>query len=595
MRSAVSLGCRQDASGNKTTGCGTGFRFHSWAGTIKRSVGAIACFSALINILALVGSIFMLEVYDRVLPSRSLPTLIVLSILVAGLFLFYGLLELIRARVLVRLATTLDAEISGTVFKALVRRPLEQSSAPTEATALRDMDIVRSFASGPGPTVLFDLPWVPFYLWVIYLFHPLLAVVAMAGIFALVAIMILTEACCRAPTRKVSQHFRDRQCLAETSHRRGEALVAMGMVERIGERLQRANNEYVAAHQKLADYAGAFGTAARVLRISLQSAILAMGAYLVIRHDATSGVMIAASVISARALAPLDASIPIWKNWVAARESWSRLVRLLETTESTAKLLLPCPHVQLSVECASVAPPGSRTLTVCDVSFRLGSGQGLGIIGPNASGKSSLARLLVGAWKPVRGQIRLDGASLDQWTSDALGGHIGYLPQNIALLPGSIADNISRFDETASADDIIAAANAAHVHDIIVGLPDGYETLLKDPIVGLSTGQQQRIALARALYREPFLVVLDEPSANLDPEGEAALLKAMIGVRQRGGIVVVIAHHPSTLAAVDTILILRNGKIDSIGPKDEVLSRVLSRHVPPKPLRIVSEQAGAAE
>jgi ATP-binding cassette subfamily C protein len=195
----------------------------------------------------------------------------------------------------------------------------------------------------------------------------------------------------------------------------------------------------------------------------------------------------------------------------------------------------------------------------------------------------------------VRGQIRLDGASLDQWTSDALGGHIGYLPQNIALLPGSIADNISRFDETASADDIIAAANAAHVHDIIVGLPDGYETLLKDPIVGLSTGQQQRIALARALYRDPFLVVLDEPSANLDPEGEAALLKAMIGIRQRGGIVVVIAHHPSTLAAVDTILILRTGKIDSIGPKDEVLSRVLPRHVPSKPLRIVSERAGGGE
>lgn len=586
---------RQYTFAGNDSGDGRNTFLQTFGSRLSGIVFAIAGFSAVINVLALTGSLFMLEVYDRVLPSRSLPTLVVLSLLTTGLFLFYGILEFVRARILVRLASALDAEISAAVFQAWARMPLARASLGQDAE-LRDLDIVRSFASGPGPTVLFDLPWVPFYLWVIYLFHPLLASVALAGILALLLLTLITEACCRTPTRAVSRHAQSRQQLAETTRRHGEALSAMGMAACFSDRLQNVNDDYVSAQQRLADISSLFGTLARVVRISLQSAILATGAYLVIRHAATSGVMIAASVISARALAPLDTAIPNWKAWSAARESWKRLSHFLGTgANAEAPLSLPAPRQSLSVDCVSVSPPGAKILAVCDASFRLVSGQGLGIIGRNASGKSSLARLLVGAWTPTRGEIRLDGASLDQWSPDTLGRHIGYLPQDVALLPGTIAENISRFDTDARADEIIAAAKAADVHDLIVKLPDGYDTLLNDPMSGLSTGHRQRIALARALYKDPFLVVLDEPSANLDPEGEAALLRAIAGVRHRGGIAVIIAHHPSALATVDTLLVMHGGRVEMIGRKEEILPRVMHRAGPPKPLTVVAEKLSAAE
>jgi ATP-binding cassette subfamily C protein len=362
-----------------------------------------------------------------------------------------------------------------------------------------------------------------------------------------------------------------------------------------GERWAKANDLYMASQQRASDVAGGFGALARVLRMALQSAVLGLGAYLVIRQQATAGIIIAGSILSARALAPLDFAIPHWKGWMAARQSWKRLSQILQLfPEPGALLPLPAPREQLSVEAASVAPPGGNTLVVQDATFSVTRGHGLGIIGPSASGKSSLARMLVGVWKPARGNIRIDGAALDQWSHDDLGRHIGYLPQVVELLPGTIAENIARFDPTAEPEAIIRAAKAAGVHDLIVNLPNGYQTVIGEQSTGLSAGQQQRIALARALYGDPFLVVLDEPNSNLDVEGEAALTRAIVGVRQRGGIAIIIAHHPSALAGVDSLLVMGKGRIQSFGSKDAILPQVLRPAISaPPPLKIVSDASGA--
>jgi ATP-binding cassette, subfamily C, bacterial PrsD len=556
----------------------------------------IGLFSAVINVLALTGSLFMLQVYDRVLPSHSVPTLVALAILTAALFAFYGLLDLFRGRMLVRLGAWLDAAISPRVYQAIVRLPLARLPNSSKAEPLRDLDTVRSFLSGPGPCVLFDLPWVPVYLGVIYLFHPLLALLALTGMLLLVGVMLATDLLMKGPTRSASGHAGERQRLAETSRRNAEALTALGMVEHYGDRWAKANDLYMASQQRASDVAGGLGALSRALRMMLQSAVLGLGAYLVIRQEATAGIIIAGSILTGRALAPLDTAIPNWKNWTAARQSWKRLKQILEVVpESGTVLPLRSPGQQLAVEMACVAPPGSTRLVVNDASFTLSKGQGLGIIGPSASGKSSLARLLVGVWRPVRGKVRLDGAALDQWSPDVLGRHIGYLPQAVELLPGTISENIARFEPEGDPEAVIRAAEAAGVHDLIVRLTDGYQTVIGEQGAGLSAGQQQRVALARALYGDPFLVVLDEPNSNLDADGEAALTRAILGVRQRGGLAVVIAHHPSALAGVDSILVMGAGRLQALGPKEEILAKVLRPAVAtPPPLKLVTETIGGS-
>lgn len=555
----------------------------------------VGVFSAIINLLALTGSIFMLQVYDRVLPSRSVPTLVALSVLTAALFIFYGMLDLLRGRILVRIGASLDAAISPRVYEAVVRLPLTKLPNGGKADPIRDIDTVRGFLSGPGPGTLFDLPWVPAYLAVIYLFHPLLALLAFAGIVLLLVLMLATELMTRKATLAASTHAADRQRLADTSRRNAEVMTALGMVERFGDRWAKVNDQFMKSQQRASDVAGGFGALARTLRMVLQSAVLAVGAYLVIGQEATAGIIIASSILTGRALAPLDQAIPQWRHWVAARQSWKRLSAILRALpESGAMLPLRSPHQQVTVEAASAAPPGSTRVVVQDASFTLKFSQGLGVIGPSASGKSSLMRLLVGAWTPVRGKVRLDGAALDQWSAEDLGRHIGYLPQAVELLPGTVSENISRFDPDAKPEDVIRAAEAAGVHDLIVNLTDGYQTMIGERGEGLSAGQQQRIALARALYGNPFLVVLDEPNSNLDSDGELALIRAIVGVRQRGGIVIVVAHHPSALAGVDTVLVMGAGQIKAFGPKEEVLSKVLRPSSTPPPLKLVTEHAGGA-
>jgi ATP-binding cassette subfamily C protein len=531
--------------------------------------------TVVINVLTLTGSLFMLEVYDRVLPSRSVPTLVGLAILTGVLLAIQGVLDLIRSRVLVRIGAYIDTTLSRRVYTSLVRLPLRIATRGDGLQPLRDLDSIRNFLSGLGPTALFDLPWIPIYIGIIFAFHPMLGTVALCGALILVAITLLTESLTRKPTKSALTDNVERHGLAETGRRNAEVLVAMGMTERMADRWEAANASYLETQNKVADVAGGFGAMSKILRVMLQSAVLGVGAYLVIHQEATAGIIIAGSILTARAFAPVDLAIANWKGFVGARQSHKRLATLLEALPAnSSRQPLPSPSQSLKVDALSASPPGGDRLAVADVNIELNAGQGLGVIGPSAAGKSSLARLLVGVWQPLRGKVRLDGAALDQWDEQVLGQYIGYLPQDVELFAGTVAENISRFDTSADPAKVVAAAKTAGVHDLIVGLRNGYDTELRGPGLGLSSGQQQRIALARALYGDPFLVVLDEPNSNLDAEGEAALTQAILSVRKRGGIVVVVSHRPSALAGVDTVLIMNQGRAFVCGPKDEVLPQV---------------------
>jgi len=554
-----------------------------------------ALISGMSNILMLTGAMFMLEIYDRVLPSRSMPTLVGLLVLAAALFTALGILDAIRGRILVRIGGALDETLSGRVYDTLMRLPLRVGARSDGTQPLRDLDAVRSYLSGLGPVALFDLPWIPLYLAICFAFHPLIGFAALAGAIILIVLTLLTEILMRAPARAATEAAVARNGLAEASRRNAEALVAMGMAGHIAARWSEANRQYMRSQQEASDLGGGLGAISKVLRMMLQSGVLAVGAYLVIHQEASAGIIIAASILSARALAPVDLAIANWKGFVAARQSWQRLNRLL--TMSPARLTpmqLQTPVQRLTVEAVSASPPGVPKVVVQDITFELEAGQGLGIIGPSGSGKSSLVRLLVGVWQPVRGSVRLDGAALDQWASDALGRHIGYLPQDVELLAGTVAENIARFEPAPDNEAVIAAAKAVGVHDLIVRLPGGYDTPIGEQGSALSAGQAQRVALARAVYRDPFLVVLDEPNSNLDSEGEEALTRAILGVRERMGIVIVVAHRPSAIAGDDRLLMMNQGKAQTIGPKDEVLSKVLQRPLAiPRPLKIVPESGSA--
>jgi ATP-binding cassette subfamily C protein len=554
-----------------------------------------ALISGMSNILMLSGAMFMLEIYDRVLPSRSMPTLVGLLVLVAALFAALGILDAIRGRILVRIGGALDETLSGRVYDTLVRLPLKAGARSDGTQPLRDLDAVRSYLSGLGPVALFDLPWIPLYLAICFAFHPLIGFTALGGAIILIALTLLTEILMRAPTKAATEAAVVRSGLAEASRRNAEALIAMGMASRIAARWGKANRQYMHSQREASDLGGGLSAISKVLRMMLQSGVLAVGAYLVINQEASAGIIIAASILSARALAPVDLAIANWKGFAAARQSWQRLNQLLTVLPArTAPMPLQAPVRRLTVESVSASPPGVPKIVVQDITFKLEAGQGLGIIGPSGSGKSSLVRLLVGVWQPLRGNVRLDSAALDQWSPDALGRHVGYLPQDVELMAGTVAENIARFEDEPDTEAVIAAAKAVGVHDLIVRLPAGYDTPIGEQGSALSAGQAQRIALARAVYRDPFLVVLDEPNSNLDSEGEEALTQTILGVRERKGIVVVVAHRPSAIAGVDQLLMMSQGRAQAIGPKDEILSKVLQRPLSmPRPLKIVPESGSA--
>jgi PrtD family type I secretion system ABC transporter len=559
----------------------------------RRAFIAIALFSGMSNILMLSGALFMLEVYDRVLPSRSVPTLVALLILVAGLYAAQGVIDTIRSRILVRVGNSLDETLNMRVYDAVVRLPLKTGGKGDGAQPVRDLDTVRGFLSGIGPVALFDLPWMPVYIIICFLFHPYIGLTALFGAIVLITLTVLTELTMRRPTRSATQFAAARNALLEASRRNAEAITAMGMVGRIANRWGDLNRRYIASTQRASDIAGGLGSMSKILRLMLQSAILAVGAWLVINQQSTAGIIIAGSILGGRALAPVDLAIANWRGFVAARQSWQRLSRLLShLPPASDPMPLQPPTRAIVVQNAAVAVPGGQKIVCQDINFSLAAGKALGVIGPTASGKSSLARLLVGVWSPVRGTIRLDGATIDQWSPEALGRHIGYLPQDVELFPGNVAQNISRFEDPPDPDAVLAAARVAGVHELIVNLPEGYETNVGDNGSALSAGQAQRIALARALYRDPFLIVLDEPNSNLDAEGDEALTQAILGIRARGAIVVVVAHRPSAIAGVDYILVMAKGRQQQFGLKEEVLNRVINPPQQQRALKVVPEKGG---
>lgn len=544
----------------------------------------VALFSGVINILALAGSFYMLQVYDRVLPSQSVPTLIGLSILMLGLYIINGILEFLRSRIMSRVGTRIDTTLSPAVFSAIQILPLRSRGGGDGMLPLRDLDQVRNFMSGLGLTALFDLPWMPIYVFFVYLLHPTLALVAVCGALLLMFLTLLTEYRSNAPLKSASAAGGQRMALAETARRNAESIYAMGLSPHIGRRYEQLNGEYLSHQLKASDAAGGIGNITKVFRMLLQSAVLGLGGYLVIQNELSPGAIIAASIAVSRSLAPIETAIAHWRSFVAARQSAKRLGDLLmaAATIDTDVIDLPAPKKSLQVESLVVAPPGQAEPILRGLAFTLERGDGLGVIGPSGSGKSTLARALVGVWRPINpaGSVRLDGASLSQWRPEKLGRHIGYMPQDVELFDGTVAENIARFDPDATSESVVAAAMAAGSHDLIVRLSQGYQTRIGEAGRSLSGGERQRVALARALYGDPFLVVLDEPNASLDSAGDAALTEAILSIRKRGGIAVVIAHRPSALAAVNKVLVLANGQARAFGPKDEVLRNILQT-VPP--------------
>lgn len=540
--------------------------------SLRKAFFSIALASAAINVLALTGSLFMLQVYDRVIPGRSLPTLAGLAIIAATLFIFQGALELLRSMLLARVGASLDERMNRKVFGSLVLLPTKMQTSDDGLQSVRDLEQVRSFLSGAGCAALFDLPWMPFYLVLCFLFHFWIGVTALCGAILLVILTVLAEVLSHRPALEAAKSSAARLSFAQAARRNWEAVAAMGFSGRLTEKWAAMNEAYLANQLIASNIAGTLTTIAKISRMMLQSGVLAVGAILVIDQQATGGIIIASSIMVTRALAPVELAIGQWKGFVAARQSWGRLNKLLNLIPNEQwAVALPAPHKDLSVENIGLTSPGSRDFILRNISFKIAAGTVLGVVGPSASGKSSLARAITGLWPVTIGAIRIDQAALSQWEPSELGQHVGYLPQDVGLFDGSIAENISRFTKDMQPEPIIAAAKAAGVYDMIVKLADGFDTVIGEGGSRLSAGQRQRIALARALYGDPFLVVLDEPNSNLDAEGEASLTKALIGVRARGGIAIVVAHRPSALAAADKVLIIANGQMQAFGPKDEIL------------------------
>jgi PrtD family type I secretion system ABC transporter len=562
----------------------------------RRAFRSVALFSGVVNLLMLAGPLYMLQVYDRVLSSRSVPTLVALSVFLVGAYVFQGMLDLIRSRVVVRAAALLDQRLALSVHGAVIRLAVASRHPGEGPQPVRDLDQIRGFLTSAGPIAIVDLPWVPVFLAICFLIHPWLGLAATAGAIVLFTMTLLTERASRAPARAAAQDAGSRSIMVEAQRRSGETILAMGMTSALAQRWNCVNDRYIAVVGRLSDVAGSFGSASKVLRLLLQSVMLGLGAYLVLRVELTAGGMIAASIMMGRALAPIETAIANWRGFVAARQSIKRLSETLtRAAPAQAATTLPKPSRTLVVEQVTVVAPRATKPIVTGVRFGLKAGEVLGIIGPSGAGKTSLVRALVGIWRPAKGSVRLDGAALDQWDWELLGRHIGFISQTVELFDGTIAENIARMAIAPDAEAVLRAARTAGAHDMILRLASGYDTPIGEGGEALSAGQRQRIALARALYGDPFLVVLDEPNSNLDSEGEAALRQAIAGVKARGAIVVLIAHRPSVLSVCDHILLLANGEQKEFGPRDEVWRRISARAVPPAAaanLKVVSDTAG---
>ena len=547
---------------------------------LRRSFYALAAFSGVINVMMLTPAVYMLQVYDRALVSRNITTLGMLTLLVVGLFLLMSALEMTRTRVLIRVGNCLDMALNRRIFSAAFERNLSRAGG-NPAQALQDLAQVRQFLTGNGLFAFFDAPWTPIYLLVCYLIHPWLGLVTMIGSLVLVGLAYLTEKATQKPLAEANQASLSSASYANNNLRNAEVIEAMGMLPAIGKRWYQGHLRILQMQTLASDRAALISSTGRFVRITLQSVILGTGALLAIEGKITPGMMIACSILTGRALGPVEQVIASWKQLLGCRLAWGRLNDLLQDyPQRPPSMSLQRPMGMLAVENVIAGAPGTTTSIVRGVSFSLVAGESLGIIGPSASGKSTLARLLVGVWPAQAGKVRLDGADIFTWNKAELGPWLGYLPQDVELFEGTLAENIARFAEVDS-DAVIRAARSSGVHDMILRFPQGYDTRLAADGTPLSGGQKQRIALARALYGEPNLVVLDEPNASLDDVGEKALVDALAELKARGATVILISHRPNVLCAVDKILMLRDGAVHMLGSRDEVFAALRKASVIP--------------
>ncbi len=563
--------------------------------TCRVAFGSLIIFSFVSNALMLTGPLFMLQVYDRVLNSGSIPTLLALLLLVIILFSLYGFLEFIRSRVLVRVSRVVEEALRERIFDVVSFHALKQTPN-VRLTPMQDMQAIRQFLQSPGPLAFMDMPWSPFYLAVIYMLHPYLGLFATGAIVVLIAIAAVNDRVTRRHATEAQVAAAKASTLSEEARRNVEVASVLGMLGVLRDRWKIIQGSALDALTKSSDRGGMLTSMSKALRLLMQSCILGLGAYLAVRQEVSPGAMIAASIIMSRALQPVELAVSQWAGFQAFRRAWVRLNTMLnETPEPGERMALPTPTGTLKAENLIGYIPGVEKPIISGISFELKAGTGLGIIGPTGAGKTTLARLLVGLWPHKRGTVRIDGATLEQWDPEQLGHYLGYLPQEVELFDGTIGQNIARFTVDARPEDIVAAAEEAKAHDFILSLPNGYNTLIGEGAQRLSAGERQRVGLARALYGNPVVVVLDEPNANLDAEGESALLQAIANVRNRGGTVIVVAHRPSAIAALDMLMVLRAGQAIAYGPRDEVLKKVLARPVTttgqPGGLSVVSEKA----
>jgi len=550
-------------------------------GVLKR----VAFFSFFINLLTLTSSIYMMQVYDRVLGSRSGPTLLYLTLFAGACLATLAALEVVRSRLLVRLGTRFDAQLSGLVF-------MRTLTAGRSGQGLRDLDQLRTFLTGPHILSLLDAPWMPIYIGLVYLLHPWLGHVALVGGVLLFLLALWNERDTREPIGEAGKQMAASTQFAEVSARNAEAIRAMGMLPGLTALWRKRHDLGIGLQGVASDRAGNVAAVAKALRFFLQIAILGVGAWLVIQQECTGGVMIASSIIMGRGLAPVEAAIGGWRGFLQARESYGRLLKGFGSDAADAPTMpLPKPEGKLVFEGVSGGPPDLRKFTVQGLSFSLEPGVVLGITGPSAAGKSTLARLAVGVWRPGVGVVRLDGANIADWNREDVGPHIGYLPQDIELFPGTVAENIARFGAV-DADRVVDAAQLAGAHQVILELPQGYDTPIGPAGVNLSGGQRQRIGLARAFYGRPPLIVLDEPTSNLDAEGEGAVRQAMEALRGQSTMIV-IAHRPAVLGGTDQLMVVFKGQIANFGPTSEVMP-VITRRVIARPEGMPQEAGGTA-
>ncbi|MGY3299475.1 ATP-binding cassette subfamily C exporter for protease/lipase [Pseudomonas sp. TE6288] len=536
----------------------------------RAGLGNVALFTAVINVLMLAPALYMLQVYDRVLSSRNEMTLLMLSLMVLGVFAFMGLLEWLRSQVVIRLGTRMDMDLNPRVFEAAYEASLAGHKGAA-GQMLADLTALRQFATGQALFAFFDAPWFPVYLLVMFMFSPWLGLMALAGAVLLTVLAWVNERMTQAPFAQAGQLSQQAGLEASANLRNAEVIEAMGMLGAVRQRWARLHHGFLARQNLGSERTAAVTALTKTVRLALQSLVLGLGAWLAIEQLITPGMMIAGSILMARVLAPIDQLIGAWRQWSGARLAYQRLSELLQAQPPRpAGMPLPAPLGKLTVEQVGATQPGSSRLCLNNLGFELPAGESLGIIGPSGSGKSTLARLLVGSGAPITGKVRLDGADLRTWDRGALGQHIGYLPQDVQLFAGSIADNIARLG-LVDAQQVVAAAQLAGVHDMILALPDGYDTLLGEGGMGLSGGQRQRIGLARALYGLPALIVLDEPNSNLDEAGERALVEAIARLREYKRTLILITHKSSLLAGLDNLLMLKGGQLQAFGPTARVL------------------------